>query len=243
MTLQFQQKILPASVINEALSKKTAEIEAQEGRRPGRREREQLKEDIRAEKLPKAFTKTSRVSLFYDIRHKVLVVNASSEKKADTVTAYLREAIGSLPILPFAKSVSGADILTGWYRDAELRPDSVSVQTPVYLTMVQDPSVKSSHRNLDLHAKEIEQGLDSGMRVKKVGFEFDDALYGTIDEKFTLRNLKFSEKLIETASDSDDPRTDAMLMSDTLISLITRISKIVESTENGGDSHLQESLI
>lgn len=242
MTLQFQQKILPASVINEAMLKKAAEIEAQEGRRPGRKEREQLKEDIRAEKLPQAFHKTSKVSLFYDIARKLLVVNASSEKKADTVTAYLREAIGSLPIIPFVKSASGADVLTTWYLDPNTRPSMTTLESPVYLTMVQDPTVKSSHRNLDLHAPEIQQAIDSGMRVKKVGINVDGEISGTIDEKFVLRTLRYSDALVEKGNESDDPRTDAMLMSDSLVSLIESIRKVAFSDPDG-DTHLQEPLI
>ena len=79
------------------------------------KEREQLKEDIRAILLPKAFHKTKRISAWIDPAKGYLVINASSEKTADDFTAQLREALGTLSVLPFAKATNGADTLTSWY--------------------------------------------------------------------------------------------------------------------------------
>ncbi len=231
ISAQIQEKLLPASVINDHLQEKLDAIEDAEGRRPARKEREQLKEDIRAALLPKAFHKTRRISAWIDARRGWLVINASSEKTADDFTAHLREALGSLQVLPFAKSAAGADILTSWYLDPDTRPEGMSLEAEMELTMVQDPTVKARYKNLDLGAPEIGQSLDSGMRIRQVAIAFDEQCLFVINEKLQLKRLKFQEKLIEQANDSDDPRSDALMMSDTITQIISRLEPLT-ATDN-----------
>jgi len=229
ISAQIQDKILPASVVNDYLIEKMDAIEDAEGRRPGKKEREQLKEDIRALLLPKAFHKTKRISAWIDIRNKWLVINASSEKTADDFTAHLREALGSLLVAPMGKSASGADTLTDWYLEPTTRPENTELEAEMELTMVQDPSVKAKYKNLDMEAPEIKHSLESGMRIRQLAMSFDDQCQFVINEKFQIKRLKYQDKLIEQANDSDDPRSDALMMSDTLSQLISLVEEQTKS--------------
>jgi recombination associated protein RdgC len=231
ITAQIQEKILPASVINDHLIEKLDEIESAEGRRPGKKEREQLKEDIRAILLPKAFHKTKRISAWIDAKRGWLVINASSEKTADDFTAQLREALGSLSVVPFSNAASGADILTSWYLDPSERPDGLTLEAELELTMAEDTTVKAKYKNLDLDAPEITQSLESGMRIRQLAMAFEEECQFVINEKFQVKRIKFQDKLIEQANDSEDPRSDAILMNDTLSQLILLLEPL---TVNNG---------
>lgn len=216
ITAQIQEKLLPASVINEALAEKVDAIEDAEGRRPGRKEKDTLKEQVRAELLPRAFHKTRRVSAWIDLKQQWLVINASSEKAADDFTAQLREAIGTLPVIPVGKSISGGSLLTEWFQEPASRPEGTELTADLELVMKEDTTVKARYRNLDLDAPEIAHSLESGMRIRQLGLLLNDQCQCVIDDTMTLKRLKFTDSLVEQASDSDDPRTDALLMSDTL---------------------------
>lgn len=226
-----EEKILPASVVNDALAEKLDEIEMAEGRRPGKKEREQLKEDIRALLLPRAFTKSKRIPAWINTKRGLLVVNASSDKAADDFTAQLREAIGSLPIIPWGKTESSLDVLTSWYSSPELRPNSTEIDALIDMKMVQDPSVKANYRNLDLEAAEIAASLEAGMRIKTLGMSFDDQIHFVINETFAIKRIKYADKLVEQANESDDPRTDAALMMDTINNLVEAINGSISKEE------------
>lgn len=223
MAAQIQEKLLPASVLKEHLEEKIVAVEEAEGRRPGRKEKEALKEAIRAELLPRAFHKTRRVSLWIDPSRHWLVLNAASEKTADEVTAQLRDAIGSLPIVPLGKLIAGGDLLTAWYHDPARRPEGTELSADLELVMAQDPTVKARYRNLDLDAPEIRHSLDSGMRIRQLGIVMNDQCQAVIDDAFALKRLKYSDTLVESNGDSDDPRTDTLLMSDTLTAWLTAL--------------------
>ena len=222
---QIQEKILPASVLNEQLNEKLDAIEEAEGRRPGKKEREQLKEDLRAILLPKAFHKTKRISAWIDVKNKWLVVNSASEKTADDFTANLREALGTLLVTPLGKSTAGADLLTSWFLDLDNRPNGIELEAELELAMAADSTVKARYKNLDLEAPEIKHSLDAGMRIIQMALSFDDQFQFVINEKFQLKRLKFQEKLVEQAGDSDDPRTDTLIMSDTLTQWLLELEK------------------
>lgn len=227
ITAQVQEKLLPASVVNEHLIEKLDAIEEAEGRRPSRKEREQLKEDLRSLLLPKAFHKTKRISAWIDTREQRLVVNASSDKSADDFTAHLREALGSLTIVPLGKSGSAAELLTLWYNAPEHRPQGTSIEADLELALAQDSTVKARYKNLDLESPEIQHSLDSGMRIIQMALAFEDRLQLVLNDKLQLKRLKYQEKLLEQAGESDDPRTDALLMSDTISEWLALLEKQV----------------
>ncbi|MFX0590924.1 recombination-associated protein RdgC, partial [Glaesserella parasuis] len=83
MRFMTEAKMLPASVLNRRVNEKAAHIEATEGRKPGKKEKKDLKEDITHELLPMAFTRTARVTVWVDQAERRLVVNSSNAARAD----------------------------------------------------------------------------------------------------------------------------------------------------------------
>lgn len=228
VTAQIQEKLLPASVLNEYLQQKVDEIEQAEGRRPGRKEREALKETLRDQLLPKAFHRTRRISAWLDCKDGWLVINASSEKSADDFTAHLREALVSLPITPWAAHSTGAEQLTQWFQDVTTCPTDFVCEADLELSLVQDSTVKAKFKNLSIDAPEIAQALDNGMRIRQMAFDVEGLAKFVLNEKFQIKRIKYQDALIEQGQDSDDPRTDAMLMSDSLMQLLNRIEPFVK---------------
>ncbi|HEX5756706.1 MAG TPA: recombination-associated protein RdgC, partial [Arenimonas sp.] len=114
LTLGGEDRLLPGAVVNEALSKKLAELEAKEGRRLGGKARKRLKEDIVHELLPRAFVRPMRLNASIDLEHGFLAVDTSSRKSAEAFSTELRHALGSFPALPLNAEVSPRAVLTGW---------------------------------------------------------------------------------------------------------------------------------
>lgn len=54
LTVGTESKILPNTAVNDALGRKLEQIEQNEGRKPGGRERKRLKDDLLHELLPRA---------------------------------------------------------------------------------------------------------------------------------------------------------------------------------------------
>ena len=75
LEFMIESKTLPASVVRRKVDERCAQIEATTGRKPGKKEKKELKEDITHELLPLAFTRHARVAVWIDPAARRLVVN------------------------------------------------------------------------------------------------------------------------------------------------------------------------
>jgi len=76
-----ESKILPASVVQQRVQDKCSAIERESGRKPGKKEQRDLKEEARLDLLPQAFTKQSSVWVWIDPQAHLLVVDASAQPR------------------------------------------------------------------------------------------------------------------------------------------------------------------
>ncbi len=220
-----QERLLPASVVSEALAERVAELEQQDGRDVSRRERSQLKEALLVEMLPQAFTRSRVVRALIDPKASRVIVDAASDKLAEEVLSLLRETLGSLPATPIG-ATSVAEQFTRWV---------LSGAPPAGLTLedqceLRDPADKGSVvrcRGVDLGSPEVRGHIDTGMQVTAVGLNWRDALSVVLGDDLSCKRLRFEDELIEQAMDGaedEDPAlrfaAEMMLMSGQLRGLL-----------------------
>lgn len=123
LCLHEESKLLPASVIRDALDEKVGEIEHKESRKVRRREKDQLKEEVILDLLPRAFSRHRRTWGYIDARDGWLVVDTASARAAEDFVEHLREALGTLPVaLPETKESPQA-VMTRWLAEDDIPGD------------------------------------------------------------------------------------------------------------------------
>ena len=100
VALKRSDKVLPAAVIREFLDDKINEIQENENRKVGRKEKTELKEQITDTLLPRAFTRSSKTFAVCDTKHGFLFVNHASATKSENMIGKLRETLGGLDPAP-----------------------------------------------------------------------------------------------------------------------------------------------
>ena len=83
LQLMVESKLVPGSVVKRQVETLAAQIEKTTGRKPGKKERGELKDQATQELLPMAFTKTGALQLWLDLEQRALCVDAGSAKAAD----------------------------------------------------------------------------------------------------------------------------------------------------------------
>lgn len=211
ITLGTNARLLPAAVVNAALAKKIAEVEAKEGRKLGGKARKQLKDDLIHEMLPKAFVKEGRVSASIDTDHHFIVVDASSKKSAEGVVSAVREALGSFPAIPISPAAPPRLVLTRWLR-GEPMPNGLTLGDECEL---KDPVeggavVKASRHELDEN-EEITKHLDTGMQVSKLALTLNGTISFVLGEDLIVRKLKFLDGAVESLENTERDSLEAEL--------------------------------
>jgi recombination associated protein RdgC len=189
-------------VVNDALGKKIAEIEAKDGRKLGGRARKRLKEDLVHELLPKAFVKPVRLDGMLDLKHGVVAVDTSSRKAAEGFVTELRHALGSFPAIPLNAEASARIVLTGWIA-GEFLPKGLALGDECELKDPGDRGAVVRCTRQDLAGEEIAKHLESGKQVTRLALTLEDRLSFVLGDDLVVRKLKFLEGAVESLEGSE----------------------------------------
>ena len=88
LAVQFNERILPGKVRDEALGKKVAQIEKQEGRKVSKKEYAQLRDQVEFDLLPKAFIRRTVVPVICTKQY--MLIFTSSAKRVDDCLAIMQ---------------------------------------------------------------------------------------------------------------------------------------------------------
>jgi len=199
--LKRQDKLLPAAVINEELEEKALEIESREARQLPRKERRALRDEVYFSLLPRAFARSSLQYAYISPRDQLLVIDASSAKRAEDMLQDLRDTLGSLSVIPLVPKHQPIEVMTGWVSSGQ-SGSGFELGEEGELRDNADISSMIRCKNQDLSATEIVNHLKTGMHVSKLALNWQQRLEFVLDEKLTVKRLRFSDIVQEQASDA-----------------------------------------
>ncbi|CAA0114541.1 Recombination-associated protein RdgC [Halioglobus japonicus] len=228
LKLKREEKLLPSTVVREQLEEKVAEIESAQGRKVYRKERLNLKDEIVQDCLPRAFSRSTNVYAYIDVKANWIFVDAASANRAEEFLNLLRECVGSFPaLLPQVNNAPSA-VMTAWLMHRNL-PDDFELGQECEL---RDPGEEGGVvrcRGVDLLSEEVETHLHAGKQVARLALNWDERLSLLLAEDLCLRRLKFADELMKENEDIPEAdqaaRLDAdfALMADAITSLQERV--------------------
>ncbi len=189
LALRREDKILPGSVVKEAVEQRVAEIELREQRRVAGREKTDLKTQLTAELLPRAFARSRLTFAYIDFARGLLMLDTASGTKADEFTSFLRQCVGSLPIQFVALQVSPVATLTRWVADNQA-PQGFVLADQCELragdatdTVIRCKGSESLHDAVATH-------IDNGLAVTELALVWEDKLKLTVNEGLQIKRIK-----------------------------------------------------
>lgn len=195
---QYQDRLLPASVVRDATAQKVAELEQRQARKVYRKEKRQIQEDMEAQLLPQAFTRNQQIYAYLAPAENLLVINAASAPRAEEFVNLLRETLGSLPVaLPDTKR-SPSDVMTRWLQ-AQKASDNFQLDEDCELYNPLDGSNVIRCKGQDLTGDEIVAHLEAGKQVKSLGVSWNSLLACVISDDLVVKRLRFEEMHEESA--------------------------------------------
>ena len=209
LCLQIEDKLLPSTIIRQALEDQIIAIEDAEARDVGRKERMDLKERITVELMPRAFGRVKQVFGYLDTQAGMLVLNTTSAKDIEAFTEQLRKSLDGLPIKPLDGEVSASEIMTGWLLDPVSVPAEFELGADCELE--QDGVIRC--RDMDLTGDEVRTHLNAGRRVRKLALTWNERLAFVLSDDLRFRRVKFldlvQEDLDRQGLDSPEATRDA----------------------------------
>ena len=193
-----EERILPSSVVNDAVKEKVEEIETEQMRKVYKKERDQIKDEIIQAFLPRAFIRRSMIFAAIAPRQGVILVNSASAKRAEDLLSTLREVMGSLPVRPATVKIAPVATMTEWVKSQEAAEGFYVLDECELRDTAEDGGIVRCKRQ-DLTGEEIQLHLSTGKVVTQLALAWQDKLSFILDDKMVIKRLKFEELLQEQA--------------------------------------------
>ncbi|MGE5465971.1 MAG: recombination-associated protein RdgC [Ignavibacteria bacterium] len=225
LALGVEQKLLPAGVVRQAAAERAAKIEAEQGRKVGRKELRDLRERITEEFMPRAFSQRRTSWCWIDPVNGWLVLDAGSDARADEVLEVLQQTVSGIALRPLQTQVSPTSAMTDWLAAGEA-PAGFTVDDDLELRSAAEAHASIRYVRHALEGGEIRTHIASGKIATRLGLTWSDRISFVLTEKLQIKRLAFLDILKEQAEQgAEDPNeqfdVDFALMAGELARLLS----------------------
>jgi recombination associated protein RdgC len=195
LKLMVESKKVPAEIIDRKLQYAIRKIEELTGRKPGKKERRELKDEILFELLPSAFPKREAIIAWIDPIGRKLVVGTSSQAKADRVASSLVGALTGLECTPVHTNTTPATAMTKWLLGRS-QPETLAIEEDCELKSDGGTKVKYIKHNLRI-PEVIDHIHTGGMVPSSLDLTWLGRVNFTLTDSLVLKKIDILGNLLE----------------------------------------------
>lgn len=208
LKLMIETRALPGSVITRKAAERIAQIEATTGRKPGKKESREIKDDIKLELLPLAFSKESSVAVWIDAEARLLVIDAGSQARADEVVTMLVKSLAGLAVALIDTKVSPTAAMSEWLITQE-PPAGFTVDRECELKAADESKAVVRYTRHPLDTDEVREYVEAGKLPTRLALTWDSRVSFVLTEGLQIKKLAFLEVVFEKTSAGKDDGFDA----------------------------------
>ena len=196
LALGVEQRLLPTSVVKQVANTRAASIESAEGRRVGRKEMREIREQVALELLPRAFIRRRTTFAWIDTINGWLVVDSSTSARAEELIEHLRKSIDGLKVKLFRVNQSPVSAMTGWVSASE-SPSGFTLDQDLELRSAEHSEIRYVKHSLD--GEEILQYIAEGKVATKLAMTWRDRISFVLTDNLQIKRLSFLDIIREEA--------------------------------------------
>jgi recombination associated protein RdgC len=208
LKLATEQKVLPAAVVKRRVDEMAAQIEKSSGRKPGKKQKKELKEDAVLELLPQAFTKQAAIQVWLDAQHMLLLIDASSPARADEVVSLLVKSFEGLSISHVATVESAAVAMTRWLASGE-PPAGFTVDRECELKSADEMKSVVRYARHPLDTDEVRRYVNEGKLPTKLALTWQGRVSFLLTDTMQIKKIAFLDGVFEGSKPGKDEAFDA----------------------------------
>ncbi len=209
LQLMVETKVVPGSVVKRQVDALAARIEQQTGRKPGKKETRELKDQALLDLLPMAFTKQASIKVWMAPAERLLVIDAGSASRSEEVLTAMVAVLPGLSAQLVNTAVSPAAAMADWLVAGEA-PANFTIDRDCELKAAdgEKPVVRYARHALDID--EIRGHIQAGKQPTRLALTWRDRVSFTLTEGLQLKKIAFLDGVFEgQAKASADESFDA----------------------------------
>lgn len=196
LKLMSEQRVVPGSVVKRRTEEIAEQIEQQTGRKPGKKQTKELKEQALLELLPMAFTKQGSTWVWISPKARLLVLDCGSQARADEVVTLLVKALDGLALSLIQTEMSPAVAMAHWLGTGE-PPYQFSIDRECELKSPDEMKSVVRYARHPLDTDEVKQHIQAGKVPTRVAMTWRDRVSFVLTEALQLKKLAFQDVVFE----------------------------------------------
>ena len=202
LKIQSESKILPGSVVKNAAKKKCDLIEETTGRKPGKKEKREISDDVRQGLLAQSFTKVSSSYVWIDRDSGVLVVESSSQSYSDQVLTLLVKCLDGFSITLLDTGTSPSACMSSWLTDADTLPAQFTADRDCVLKAVDESRASIRYARHALDTDEVRAHIASGKIPALLAMTWNGRVSFVLSNTGSIKKIDFLDVVFESEKDS-----------------------------------------
>jgi len=209
LKLIIETKSVPASVVKRKAQERIDHIEATTGRKPGKKEARDIRDDTRLALLPQAFSKQVSVLIWIDPHAQRLLIDATSQARADEAANLLVQAVPDLLLQLIQTHVAPATAMADWLVTQEAPAGfGIDMECELKATDTSKAVVRYTRHRLD--TEEVQDHVRNGKMPTRLALTWQGRASFVLTEGLQLKKLAFLEGVFEGRdNDVNDDNFDA----------------------------------
>jgi recombination associated protein RdgC len=243
MKLMIESKAVPGNVVRRKAEERIAEIEAATGRKPGKKEKRELMDDVLLSLLPQAFARQSTVLVWMDLENRRLVLNAGSQGKADEVMSALMNVMGGLSVSLIQTVTSPQAAMTQWLlaQTPDEWPSDLTVERETVLKSTGEDAASVRFTRHHLANDDVRKHVLEGKLPTQLALSWDGRVAFVLTDTLQLKKVQYLDGVMdESGTDKNEDRFDADVALSTGL-LGPLIDSLIEAL--GGEMELGAKLL
>ncbi len=197
-----EAKVVPGSVVAKRVKEKAERIEKETGRKPGKKESKELKDEALLDLLPMAFTKQGSMWAWIDQAARTLVLDTGSQARADEVVTVLTEALPGFALALVHTHTSPQAAMAHWLSSQE-PPQGFSVDRECELKAADEAKAVVRYARHPLDIEEVQAHIAAGKLPTKLALTWDERVSFMLTEGLQLKKITFLDTVFEDKAADD----------------------------------------
>jgi recombination associated protein RdgC len=209
LSLLVEQKVLPGAVVRREVEARATRAEQETGRKPGKKQLRELKDQVQLELLPMAFTKRSTVKIWIAPAERLLMIDAGSARVADDTITLLTKTLPGLSAQAVNTAMSPAAAMADWLVGGDA-PSGFTIDRDCELKAAdgEKPAVRYARHALDID--EIRGHIGAGKQPTRLALTWNGRVSFVLTDALQIKKLAFLDGVYEgRKADRSDEAFDA----------------------------------
>lgn len=198
----IETRKVPSDALQRRIDEMVAAIEQNEGRKPGRKERRDLRDAAVLELMPQAFPKRVAVNIWIQPAEGLLAIESTSTSQIDAVITELVRHVPDLSVHPLNTQIAPVAIMNSWLLDDD-KTDGYArcgfdVGRACELHSLDEMNSVVRYKNHHIDTEEVRQHIRKGMYVTSLDLRWGIGRVSfVLTEGLQLKKIEFLDAVFE----------------------------------------------